>query len=50
MREQLLAIFNTLKLVETRGESTLMLGDCMRELAKIINNMPNEEAKEETND
>ena len=48
MKEKLIAIFNTLKMVETRGESTLIMADCIRELANIINSIPEEsEAKNE---
>lgn len=48
MKEKLIAVFNTLKMVETRGESTLMMADCLRELANIINSIPEEsEAKNE---
>lgn len=42
MKDRLIAVFNTLKMVETKGDSTLMLADCMRELAQIINSMPAE--------
>lgn len=48
MKERLLVVFNTLKMVETKGESTLVMSDCMRELAKIINSMESEE-KDEAN-
>jgi len=48
MKEKLIAVFNTLQKVETRGESTLMMADCLRELANIINSIPEEsEAKNE---
>ena len=48
MKGKLIAIFNTLQKVETRGESTLMMADCLRELANIINSIPEEsEAKNE---
>ena len=42
MKDRLIAVFNTLKMVETKGDSTLMLADCMRELVQIINSMPAE--------
>lgn len=49
MKDKLIAVFNTLKMVETKGESTLYLADCMRELANIINSIPTEnEVKNET--
>jgi len=48
VKDKLTAVFNTLKMVETRGESTLMMADCLRELANIINSIPEEsEAKNE---
>lgn len=47
MKEELMAIFNTMKMIETRGESTLMMADCLRELARILNESDKEsEAKE----
>ena len=39
MRERLTAIFNTLKEIETKGDSTLMMADCLRELTNVINSM-----------
>lgn len=42
MKERLLTIFEAMKNVETKGESTVIMADCMRELADIINNMPDE--------
>lgn len=47
MKEKLVVVFNTLKMVETRGDSTLVMSDCMRELAKIINSMESEEQSNE---
>jgi len=39
MKDKLTAVFNTLKIVETKGDSTLIMADCLRELAKLINEM-----------
>lgn len=47
MKEKLIAVFNTLKMVETRGESTLIMADCLRELANIINSLPTESEEKE---
>ena len=48
MKEKLTAVFNTLKYIETKGDSTLMMADCLRELANVINSMPEEsEVKDE---
>ena len=46
MKDRLTAIFNTLKDIETRGDSTLRMADCLRELADVINNMPNDVPQE----
>ena len=46
MRERLTAIFNTLKEIETKGDSTLIMADCLRELANVINSMPVEHVVE----
>ena len=43
MKDKLIAIFNTLKEVETKGDSTLRMADCLRELAGVINSMDQEE-------
>lgn len=47
MKEKLIAVFNTLQKVETRGESTLIMADCLRELANIINSLPTESEEKE---
>ena len=47
MKEKLIAIFNTLQRVETHGESTIFMADCIRELAIIIDSIPEENAKEQ---
>lgn len=39
MRDRLAQIFNALQNVETKGQSTLILADCMRELLKIVQEM-----------
>ncbi len=46
MKDRLTAIFNTLKQIETKGDSTLMMADCLRELANVINSIPTEETNE----
>ena len=45
-KEMLIRIYNTMLLIETRGDSTLMMADCLRGLQAIIN-APEEEKKEE---
>lgn len=47
MKERLTAIFNVMQRIETRGESTLMMADCLRELANIINSLPTESEEKE---
>lgn len=47
MKESLIALLNTLKLVETKGESTLIMCDCMRSLASIINEISEKEHDDE---
>ena len=42
MKDRLTAIFNTMNRIETKGESTIMMADCLRELVNIINSMPEE--------
>ena len=47
MKDKLIAIFNLMQRIETKGDSTLFMADCMRELANIINSMPEESAPAE---
>lgn len=39
MKERLVAIFNALHSVETKGQSTLIIADCIRELSDVIKQM-----------
>lgn len=48
MRDKLIAIFNLMQRIETRGDSTLFIADCIRELANVINSIPEE--SEDKND
>lgn len=43
MKEKLIAIFNAMQSIETRGNSTILMADCIRELAVVIDSIPNEE-------
>ena len=43
MKETLIAIFNTMQRIETHGDSTLMMADCIKQLAVIIDSIPDEE-------
>lgn len=49
MRDRLAQIFNALRNVETKGDSTMIIADCMRELLNIIQEMDKEQ-KDETNE
>ena len=42
MKEKLIAIFNVMQRIETHGDSTLMMADCIKELANVINPIPEE--------
>lgn len=43
MRDRLATIFNALQNVETKGQNTLIIADCMRELLAVIQEMDKEE-------
>ena len=47
MRDRLAQIFNALRNVETKGDSTMILADCMRELLSIVQEMDKETQEEE---
>ena len=47
-KEKLTAMLNALQNVETKGGSTLILADCMRELAGLIQTMPDLPPKDKT--
>ena len=49
MKEKLIAIFNTMQRIETHGDSTLMMADCIKQLAVIIDSTPNEDKENGTN-
>ena len=42
MKEKLIAIFNLMQNIETHGNSTLLMADCIRELAVVIDSIPEE--------
>lgn len=46
MRERLLAVFETMKTIETKGDSTVFMADCLREIVAIINSIPEEKEGE----
>lgn len=47
MKQQLSQILATLKLVETKGDSTVIMADCMKMLANVIMSIPDEKPQEE---
>ena len=47
MKDRLTTIFNALRNVETKGDSTLIMADCLRELANVINSIPEESEPED---
>mgnify|MGYP006872995443 CR=1 FL=1 len=48
MKDKLIAIFNMMQNIETHGNSTLMMSDCIRQLAIVIDSIPDEEKKDGT--
>lgn len=42
MKENLTKVFNTLRLIETKGDNTVLMADCLKALAGIISNIPEE--------
>ena len=42
MKEKLIAIINTMQNIETHGNSTILMADCIKELANVINSIPEE--------
>lgn len=46
MKSKLTSIFELMKKIETKGESTMFMADCLMALADVINNMPDDEVKE----
>lgn len=46
MKEKLTAIFNVMQTIETKGESTLAMADCIRSLYQIIQEVEREQTNE----
>ena len=49
MKEKLIAVFQLMQRIETHGDSTLMMADCIKELAVVIDSIPNEDKENGTN-
>lgn len=45
MPEKLTKLYNTMLLIETKGESTKLMADCLRYLGSLINEV-NQQARE----
>ena len=50
MRDRLAMIFNALQNVEAKGQSLLIIADCIRELQNVILEMDKEEQNESKDD
>lgn len=50
MRQQLINILNGLNAVETKGNSSLIIVQCMQQLAQIIDSLPNEKSEDNEED
>lgn len=42
MKEKLILIFNNLKMIETKGDSTVLMADCLKALVGFIQEMPDD--------
>lgn len=49
MKERLTAIFNTLREIETKGDSTVLMGNCLVGLSTILQELYEAEKTEEKN-
>lgn len=47
MKERLQAVFNVMQRIETHGESTVMMADCLREIAAVIDGLGRESKEED---
>ena len=47
MKQDLRSLFNTLCQVETKGQSTIVMGDCLKFLEQLINKIPEEQSDAE---
>lgn len=44
IKQDLRSLFNTLCQVETKGQSTIVMGDCLKFLDQLINKIPDEKS------
>lgn len=48
MKEELTNLFNTLYQIETKGQSSIIMGDCLRCLAQLIDKAESAETETES--
>ena len=48
MKQQLINIFNGLNVIETKGNSLMILAQCISQLAEILDSMPDEPVAQES--
>lgn len=49
MREELQKLYNTLSIIETKGESTIVMADCLKFVNQLIAKCKEEERCEKSN-
>lgn len=42
MKDRIKAVFDVMQKIETHGESTMMMAECLREMARIVADMSKE--------
>lgn len=50
MKTELRKLYNTLMIVETKGDSTKTISDCLRFMEQLINSIPDETQETVTNE
>lgn len=50
MKTDLMKLYNTLKDVETKGESTKIMADCLRFIEGLVANMKDDKAEDKAKD
>lgn len=50
MKQQLINILNGLNMIETKGQSLMILAECMSQLVQILDSMPDDEPVKEEKD
>lgn len=48
MKDDLTKLFNTMCQIETKGQSTIIMGDCLRYLEQLINKSESAETEKES--